>query len=239
MYHGPSKLIRAVERNDEFKQLQEELTNELNAGGTEGGPAYRRVVEGTAAALAPAKFPESTVSLSAECVILLEDIAKFGRDVYPWPVVKLLLLVVWTQLFDEVYELEESTTGSMLDKNEFAEERRACLATLTDVHHPPITLQRLCEIPLKQPYLAISKLLHAYRKVALVRALMPRTGVKPAEAAASSSEGEESANMKAVVEALCTWANVLDRPGTREWEDDAWLGFWEYRADNEQVAIMP
>ncbi|CDR94073.1 hypothetical protein, conserved [Babesia bigemina] len=228
-----TRLIRAVERDQNFVQLQYSLLQEFEADPEHGGPAFRKVVEGAISALSTIKSPDAPAKLNAECVLLLEEVATYCRTAYPWPLVKLLLLVVWSHAFDELYEMEQAFTGTIYSKQEYYEERRAALELLFNFRKPPMTLQRLAEIPLRQTYMTVSKLVHAYRKVMLVRPLTDKeVGVQFSLTSEPSEEADMEA-LKPVEAALSSWFEVIKDPRGYQWHDDYWLGFWETKPEEE------
>ncbi|GBE60741.1 PPP4R2, putative [Babesia ovata] len=238
MQRGACRLVKAVDRDQTFVELQYNILKEFEEDPEHSGPTFRKIVAGAISALSGVKSPESPVELNAECVVMLEDIAAFCRKAYPWPLVKLLLLVVWSHAFDEVYELEQSRTGKVQNKEEFCEERRLSLSLLSDFESPPLTLQRLTEITLRQPYTTVSKLVHAYRKSVLVRPLTEaEVGTKFA-LTSEPSEADDIEVMRPVEATLSSWAMLLQKPIAYQWDEDIWLGLWESKPVEESSGAI-
>ncbi|ORM41748.1 uncharacterized protein BXIN_2823 [Babesia sp. Xinjiang] len=221
-----SKLLQTVQRDQEFTKLQTELKNEFESDISVGGPVFRRVVENTFAAIENADTGESPVELNAECIVMLEDIAKTGRCAYPWPIVKLLLLVVWSRLFDEVYASETANGDVLVEPKDYSDERCYCLSILAAFEREPLTLQRLAEIPINQPYTKVGKLMHAFRKVIQVREMLTKETDK-AGGNFCPEEIKESDIIKRTMDVIAYWGKTLENPLRHTWDDDLWLGLWD------------
>nr|BAN65012.1 hypothetical protein [Babesia bovis] len=212
-----SLLWKAVPRDEELEKLQ----GDLKGGPKEtSGELYRRIVERTADAVCQADVLDSPVELNTESVLMLEDIAATGTCRYPWPVVKVLLLVVWSRLFDQIYEQEKQCSTDSMDSMDYAEERRSLLATLNKFECEPLTLQRLCEIPINQPYKRVDNLMHAYRRVLLVRQMLPEE-IERSDGVHKDTGVEMEAILEKVATSGASWTKALDNPERRAWDEDS------------------
>ncbi|GFE54919.1 PPP4R2, putative [Babesia ovis] len=220
----PSTLVKAVRRDEVFTKLQKDLKSEMESENPQERPIYRKVVHKTIEVLSEVDATDSPVELSPECVLMLEDIAANGTCYYPWPVAQLLLLVVWSRLFDQLYQQE--CDDAAMDPVDYAEERRALLALLVKFDHEPLSLQRLSEIPIKQPYQKLAKLMHAYRKIILIRPMLPEETLN-ARTISCPTEALDADMLQKASAAIESWSQALDNPLKHAWDEDAWMGLWD------------
>nr|PVC51558.1 hypothetical protein MACL_00001374 [Theileria orientalis] len=192
------KVLNEIERNERYARLKAELLKEFESEPERvAGKAYKQVLKGVLDVLAKFEEFEDRVKLNVESLILIEDIATSGKCRYPWKVVKALLLLVYSKLFDEVYygnkkageenvlppnsrssDCSNSPEGSgeepeverrVETEDDYKKVKLDSLVYILEFNLPPFTLQRLCEITLNQPYRIFKKLFNAYRKLFAVR----------------------------------------------------------------------
>eukprot|EP00375_Theileria_parva_P002482 XP_765160.1 hypothetical protein [Theileria parva strain Muguga] len=201
------KVLDEIGIDEEFLKLKSDLLNEFTSkGGCVPGAAYKQILNGVLNILIQYKDIESNVKLNRECYILIQHIATTGKCRFPWKVVKMLIIVIYNKIFDELYQSNKnstslqnsSTAGSdscdpsdsstesdkpkesrpadkkinqIESEEEFKQMKYESLLYIVGFNIPPFTLQRLCEIPIKQPYTVFRKLFNAYRKLFTVRNL--------------------------------------------------------------------
>ncbi|KAK1939556.1 hypothetical protein X943_000977 [Babesia divergens] len=218
MTKGMSKLLASIERDAAYSDLKDSLSSQIENGKLSGSDVWKRIVRGVVNAMAKVDKLDMDAEINAECLVMIEDIATYGRSSYPWMVAKMLLIVAWSHLFNELYDSEVGTVGFKYDQQRFTDEKKACLALLLKCKQPPITLQRLSEILLKQPYKNISKLFHAYRKVVSV-------GAMSADESASymDEELEASDSMITSKANLSRWESEIIGPDQQGSDADIWL----------------
>uniref|UniRef100_A0A3B0N3X6 PPP4R2, putative n=1 Tax=Theileria annulata TaxID=5874 RepID=A0A3B0N3X6_THEAN len=203
-----SKVCKALDEigiDEEYWKLKSDLLKEFTSKeDCVPGAAYKQILNGVLDVLSQYEDIDKEVKLNKECFIVIEDIATTGRCRYPWKVVKMLIVVVYNKLFDELYQSNRAskgvqnsaTTGTdssepsdsstdsekpkesqpannkinqLESEEEFRQLKIDCLVHIVEFDIPPFTLQRICEIPLKQPYTVFRKLFNAYRKLFNVR----------------------------------------------------------------------
>ncbi|UKK01939.2 hypothetical protein MACK_001292 [Theileria orientalis] len=192
------KVLNEIERNERYTRLKAELLKEFESEPERvTGKAYKQILKGVLDVLAKFEEFEDRVKLNVESLILIEDIATSGKCRYPWKVVKALLLLVYSKLFDEVYYSnkrageenvlpynsrssdysnspevsaeEPEFERSAETEDDYKKVKLDSLVYILEFNLPPFTLQRLCEITLNQPYRIFKKLFNAYRKLFAVR----------------------------------------------------------------------
>ncbi|AFZ79547.1 hypothetical protein BEWA_023960 [Theileria equi strain WA] len=211
-----SRVFEAIGKDDAYFELKSRLYDDFNSEDSEG-KAYSHVLNGVIDVLKRADSIDHNVDINSECKILIEDVATSGLCRYPWEVVKLLLLVIWGHVFDEVREYENANNEEEDDFERYEHEKRESLARLLEFDLPPFTLQRLCEIPLNQPYRALHKIFNAYRKLFNVRNIEYEPVCIP------KFVKLEDFKLNKVYSNLDKWDEQLETSFRPQWSQDIWI----------------
>ncbi|KAK1443740.1 hypothetical protein BgAZ_206160 [Babesia gibsoni] len=206
-----SALLASVERDDGHEELLTSLAKEFKELDSADKPVYKRVVMGVIANMEKIEALDASDKLDSNSLAMLQDIAGYGRFSYPWKLTKMVLIVTWNHLFDELYEKETVNGAYCYDEQQYHDEKRKLLTTLSRLEQPPITLQRFTEIPLKQPYKNVWKLFHAYCKVLTV-------GTVPEDCTLPCSE-EFSEAMQKALENYSVWEQDIVLNEEPVWDD--------------------
>ncbi|KAK2195519.1 hypothetical protein BdWA1_003195 [Babesia duncani] len=167
-----SRVFGNVHKDKDYHELKSKLKHDLENANNTNGDTYQKVISQAGLILqhvqAVGEHQPLESPLDACCELVLNDVATVGKCRFPWELVRGLLIVTWTGVLDEVFELENPAANPQ-QVMMHEEEKRQSLHYLSLFQSPPATLQRLAELPFKQPYFKTKSLYRALRKLISVR----------------------------------------------------------------------